>query len=82
MKDRFKLGDIIINHHASDHNPHKVLVFLSDEDRYYRCLALDGSVVETYSLFHLRLEKIGEIDLADWKAAAGAIKNSAVAKRG
>lgn len=72
MKDRLKFGDLVINHHAGDCNPHKVLVFLSDEDRFLRCLALDGMVIEVCSVFS-SMEKIGEIDLSDWQAAAGAL---------
>lgn len=72
MKEPLKFGDIIINHHAGDRNPHKVLIFLSDEDRFLRCLALDGMVVEFHSVFS-SIEKIGELDLMDWRAAAGAI---------
>jgi hypothetical protein len=81
MKDRLKFGDIVINHHAGDGNPHKVLVFLSDEDRFLRCLALDGMVIEVYSLF-CRLEKIGKLDLTDWQAAAEAIQGVRVAQEG
>lgn len=66
---KFKLGDIVINHWAGDKNPLKVMMFVRNRGRNLVFISLEGEEV-LMDKDNDRLERIGSVDLAEWRSAA------------
>ena len=66
---RFKLGDMVINHCASDNNPTKVFIVTSHIGKKVSGFTRSGGSI----LFdgNDMLEKIGELDFYSWDDSLG-----------
>ena len=62
-----KFGDLVQNKWAGNKNPHKILMFINDNNFKITCLTLDGKIIHFYKdKDNSNLIKVGEINLDEW----------------
>lgn len=58
-----KMGDIVLNQHAGEKNPHRISVFIGYSNGLKKCLCLDGHIA-TYARC-TKLDVVGHIPIKE-----------------
>lgn len=57
-----KFGDLILNEHAGDSNPQKILLFVRESGEFLECLSRKGELIK----FYKRQRKEGFLKVINW----------------